>query len=103
MTYWPHRSDSNQHANLVIVGGVVMAALQHSEHLCECKTVKLHLLSNAFVTTLRKDEQFLWAGSEMDSEYAEEARLLVQDIDTALSRCLSWNFCTPELVAYPST
>ncbi|XLQ99573.1 hypothetical protein S83_065772 [Arachis hypogaea] len=98
---------------------------KHSEHLCECKTVKLHLLSNAFVTTLRKDEQFLWAGSEMDSdissrydstvkkvhlefidellrfnpppcnepnyhklkEYAEEARLLVQDIDTALSRC----------------
>ncbi|XP_020978798.1 lysine-specific demethylase 5B isoform X1 [Arachis ipaensis] len=193
--------------------------LEHSEHLCECKTVKLRLLyrhslaelfdlafsmeeftsddkaecrsvrrqsscqgaltkkvkgisvnlnqlatewllqsstilqnpflSNAFVTTLRKAEQFLWAGSEMDSvrdmvktlieaqkwaegirdcitkiefwyqdstvkkvhlefidellrfnpppcnepnyhklkEYAEEARLLVQDIDTALSRC----------------
>ncbi|KAL4306894.1 hypothetical protein AHAS_Ahas16G0223900 [Arachis hypogaea] len=219
MTHWPHRSDSNQHANLVIVGGVVMAALQHSEHLCECKTVKLYLLyrhslvelfdlafsmeefnsddkaecrsvrrqsssqgaltkkvkgisvnlnqlatewllqsstilqnlflSNAFVTTLRKGKQFLWAGSEMDSvrdmvktlieaqkwaegirdcitkiefwyqdstvkkvhlefidellrfnpppcnepnyhklkEYTEEARLLVQDIDTALSRC----------------
>ncbi|KAG4987495.1 hypothetical protein JHK85_030478 [Glycine max] len=135
-----------------VKGGSITFAQLATEWLLQSSTILQNVfLHDAFVTALRKAEQFLWAGSEMDSvrdmvknlieaqkwaegirdcatkielwlchqdfnvkkvhlefvdellkfspapcneplyhklkDYAEEARLLIQEIDTALSMC----------------
>jgi len=51
-----------------VKGGSITFAQLATEWLLQSSTILQNVfLQDAFVTALRKAEQFLWAGSEMDS------------------------------------
>ncbi|RVX08994.1 hypothetical protein CK203_013818 [Vitis vinifera] len=77
----------------VVKGGhVSLAKLAEEWILRSSKIFQIPFSRDAYVNALKETEQFLWAGSEMDAVsfkiftgYAEEAMILVQEIDSALS------------------
>ncbi|KAF3569346.1 hypothetical protein DY000_02012283 [Brassica cretica] len=67
-------------------GMQVCQARPAEDWLRRASTVLLDVFSSVeYATLLKEAEQFLWGGSEMDRDYAEEARKLSEKIDCSLS------------------
>ncbi|KAH0857217.1 hypothetical protein HID58_085478, partial [Brassica napus] len=67
-------------------GMQVCQARPAEDWLRRASTVLLDVFSSVeYATLLKEAEQFLWGGSEMDHDYAEEARKLSEKIDCSLS------------------